>query len=130
MSYNESLNPNSNYPHMSQSEWDNAPWNQQEMPERDFTANVSVTLSRKVLICTNDYVAEYDTEDGSVSYDTSNTKWVDEYKNQCYTIPMLLEKLKEYISKELQQKNGKDSRLQDMLEACDDWEVDELVVDA
>ena len=32
MSYNESLNGNSNYPPMSQSEWDNAPWNQVDNP--------------------------------------------------------------------------------------------------
>ena len=55
MSYNESLNGNSNYPPMSQSEWDNAPWNQVDNPEREIEATVSVTLSKTVKIKVSDY---------------------------------------------------------------------------
>lgn len=55
MSYNESLNSNSNYPLMSQSEWDNAPWNQEENPEREIEATVSVTLSKTIKVKVSDY---------------------------------------------------------------------------
>lgn len=55
MSYNESLNSNSNYPLMSQSEWDNAPWNQVDNPEREIEVTVSVTLSKTVKIKVSDY---------------------------------------------------------------------------
>ena len=55
MSYNESLNGNSNYPLMSQSEWDSAPWNQVDNPEREIEATVSVTLSKTVKIKVSDY---------------------------------------------------------------------------
>lgn len=55
MSYNESLNSNSNYPVMSQSEWDNAPWNQADNPEREIEVLVSVTLSKTVKIKVSDY---------------------------------------------------------------------------
>ena len=55
MSYNESLNGNSNYPPMSQSEWDNAPWNQVDNPEREIEVTVSVTLSKTVKIKVSDY---------------------------------------------------------------------------
>lgn len=55
MSYNESLNNNSNYPLMSQSEWDNAPWNQADNPEREIEVLVSVTLSKTVKIKITDY---------------------------------------------------------------------------
>ena len=55
MSYNESLNGNSNYPPMSQSEWDNAPWNQADNPEREIEVTVSVTLSKTVKIKVSDY---------------------------------------------------------------------------
>ena len=55
MSYNESLNGNSNYPPMSQSEWDNAPWNQVDNPEREIEVTVSVTLSKIVSIKVSDY---------------------------------------------------------------------------
>ena len=55
MSYNESLNNNSNYPLMSQSEWDNAPWNQEENPEREIEVTVSVTLSKTIKVKVSDY---------------------------------------------------------------------------
>ena len=55
MSYNESLNGNSNYPPMSQSEWDNAPWNQVDNPEREIKVTVSITLSKTVKIKVSDY---------------------------------------------------------------------------
>ena len=55
MSYNESLDPNSNYPPMSQSEWDNAPWNQEENEEREVEVTISVTLSKTVKVYTKDY---------------------------------------------------------------------------
>ena len=55
MSYNESLNGNSNYPPMSQSEWDNAPWNQVDSPEKEIEVTVSVTLSKTVRISVSDY---------------------------------------------------------------------------
>ena len=55
MSYNESLNSNSNYPPMSQSEWDNAPWNQVDSPEKEIEVTVSITLSKTVRISVSDY---------------------------------------------------------------------------
>ena len=55
MSYNESLNNNSNYPLMSQSEWDNAPWNQEENPKREIEVTVSVTLSKTIKVKVSDY---------------------------------------------------------------------------
>ena len=55
MSYNESLNSNSNYPPMSQSEWDKSPWNQTDNPEREIEVTVSVTLSKTVKIKVSDY---------------------------------------------------------------------------
>lgn len=55
MSYNESLNNNSNYPLMSQSEWDNAPWNQVDNSEREIEVTISVTLSKTTKIKVSDY---------------------------------------------------------------------------
>ena len=42
MSYNESLSAHSNYPPMSQWEWDHAPWNQEEPEPREVEVTVSV----------------------------------------------------------------------------------------
>ena len=79
MSYNESLN-NSNYPVMSQSEWDNAPWNQADNPEREIEVLVSVTLSKTVKIKVSDYeiVDSGKDEDGEyfedIDYSTCDLK--------------------------------------------------------
>lgn len=65
MNYNESLNSNSNYPAMSKSEWDNAPWNEEILPDKEIEVTVSVTLSKTVKINVDDYTVE---EDGSIDY--------------------------------------------------------------
>lgn len=44
-----------NYPLMSQSEWDNTPWNQIDNPEKEIEVTVSITLSKTVKIKVNDY---------------------------------------------------------------------------
>lgn len=54
MSFNESLLPNSNYPPMSQHEWDNAPWNQVDPPTKTIDVTVSVTLSKTMQINVDD----------------------------------------------------------------------------
>lgn len=71
MSYNESLNPNSNYPEMSQSEWDKAPWNQEDNPEEEIEVTVSLTLSKNVKIKVTDYIKD---EDGNIDYSDCNLR--------------------------------------------------------
>lgn len=44
-----------NYPTMSQSELDNAPWNQEENPKREIEVTVSVTLSKTIKVKVSDY---------------------------------------------------------------------------
>lgn len=56
MSYNESLNPHSNYPLMSQSQWDSAPFNQSDIPEKDFDVVCSQSLSRAATVTTSNYI--------------------------------------------------------------------------
>lgn len=46
MSYNLSLRSDSNYPPMSQSEWNRAPWNQADTPEENFNIAVSYNFSK------------------------------------------------------------------------------------
>ena len=108
MSYNESLNSNSNYPVMSQSEWDNAPWNQfGENPPVNVDVIVTYCLSRKCKIPVTNYEliktsdSEMD-EDGhlysvvSVEPDFSETNLVEEYAKDDadnYSIDNLLKTL-------------------------------------
>ncbi len=53
--YNESVNSDSNYPIMSQSEWNNASWNQTDNPEREIEVLVSITLSKTFKVKVSDY---------------------------------------------------------------------------
>ena len=66
MSYNESLNSNSNYPPMSQSEWDRAPWNEVELPRKDVEVTVSITLSKTMKVPVTDYIIDDEGIDFSV----------------------------------------------------------------
>lgn len=65
MSYNESLNSNSNYPPMSQSEWDSAPWNEVELPPKDVEVTVSITVSRTMKVPVTDYTID---EEGEIDF--------------------------------------------------------------
>ena len=49
------LDKNSNYPLMSQSERDNAPWNEVDYPEKEIEVTVSITLSKTMKIKVSDY---------------------------------------------------------------------------
>ena len=126
MSYNNSRNAKSNYPTMSQSEWDNAPWNDRRNQEQGFEVNVAITMSRDVIICTDNYGVGDDNEPN-----TDNTDWRKEYENKCYAIPDLLKELEIYLKKDIESNKGnksKEHRLNELLEACQGWNVDELEV--
>lgn len=63
---------NSNYPPMSQSDWDKAPWNQEEQSEREIEVTISVTLSKTMKINVNDYTVLEKDEYGDLDIDYSN----------------------------------------------------------
>lgn len=129
MSYNESLSPNSNYPPMSQSEWDNAPFNEPVIPERDFDIDVEFVMSKTVTVTTNDYAPEYDDEDGRENANTENTDWEQAYDNSGHlTIAEMLQELESYVKDDMTKtapNSGKGRYLQRVLESCQGWEVKE-----
>lgn len=131
MSYNNSRNTKSNYPTMSQSEWDAAPFNEPIVPDMDFDLYVTVTLSRRVKITTDNYTPECE-DDGHIYPNTDNTDWRKEYENNCYAIPDLLNELEIYLKKDIESSKGNKRRVQrlnELLEACQGWNVDELEVE-
>lgn len=65
---NNSVRNNDNYPLMSKSEWDNAPWNQEDLKEREIEVLVSVTLSKTVKIKVSDYIIKDSGKDEDSSY--------------------------------------------------------------
>lgn len=127
MSYNESLSSNSNYPPMSQSEWDNAPWNQEDLPEREFDVAVSYSISKDAKVTTNDYDGgEYD-EEGYFSPNSLNNP-VDAYNTTHKTIEEILEFARhcaEYMLERHDYKVASKFDLRDFVSDCQGWTVDE-----
>lgn len=137
MSYNESLNNNSNYPLMSQSEWDNAPWNQSDPEEKEFEVTVSQTLSKSTTVTTSDYIpGEYfpETEWDIDGYhtitchepdDTSDTDWRSAYNNEHYTPLGLIQEFKEMLEKNTP---IPETRRKHLIDECMNWIEDDLEV--
>lgn len=112
----------------------NAPYNEVEVPEREFDVTISMSLSRTVQCYTNKYIPEVDEENGHLYVDTSDTPWSEVYGDNHKTIPELLEELKKYIQKDLDNLMSDDfkpdkafhrRRLEFLMEECDNWVVDE-----
>ena len=143
MSYNESLDKNSNYPLMSQSEWDNAPWNQNDPEEKEFKVTVSQTLSKNTAVTTSDYIpggyfpeTEWDI-DGYHTItchepdDTSDTDWKEAYKGEHLTPLQLIGEFKDFLTKYLPDPiidiKGF-QRHKYLIDECEGWTEDETEV--
>lgn len=130
MSYN-----NGNYPLMSQSQWNSAPWNEKEQSAITRDCEITETVTRKVTLATKDYSAysDYDDELGACSsVDTTETDWVAEYEEQEYSIIELLSKLKEYVADDLKNTNHspkQQKELQKLLLVCDSWKQEDVCVE-
>jgi hypothetical protein len=128
--YNESLNPNSNYPMMTQREWEEAPWNEVEPDSRSFKVSISQTLSKSTKVSTSDYVEEVDEEDGHTYIYTEDTDWEEAYKGYHYTPLELIEEFKKFLELELVRFGEvKDrSKIEALIKECEDWVEDDIAV--
>ena len=143
MSYNESLRADSNYPPMSQSEWDRAPFNQPDPDEMYFDVTCSQSLSKTAEVITNDYLpgsteVDYEREpDGSYSSttyagvpDTSDTDWEEAYHdNDHYTPLQLIELFKRFLDDKITGKNtvpNSTSYLKRIKAECEGWVEDDV----
>lgn len=117
---------------MSKSEWDNAPWNESELPEEDFYINVAFTVQKDdVVVTTNDYTPEQILRDEQIvePLDTSATDWEQAYiDNDHLNIIELLDKLKGYIIEDMERSkddNEKMKKLKHLLKECDGWSIED-----
>lgn len=106
----------------------NAPYNEPIIPERDFGVDVEFVMQKHdVTVTTDDYIPEFDEEDGHTYANTEETNWENAYdQSGCYTIPELLQELENYIKADLERYKGsrtKERQLKEMLESCQGWEV-------
>lgn len=140
-----------NYDYPYGADGPDAPWNQPEVPEKEFDVTCSQSLSRTATVWSNNYIpgasgVDYEPNDEG-GYDacgwhdeddTSDTNWADEYKNNGYKTPLeLIGMLREYLEKDLRdiQKdmlpndrsyNATKARiLRSLIEECDCWTNDE-----
>lgn len=131
MSYNESLNANSNYPPMSQSEWDSAPFNQEDLPEREFEVAVSYSISKDAKVTTDDYDGgEYDEDGYWCAGDMNNP--TEAYENSSKSITEILEFAKKCAEYMLSTKNYEIEdkySLRELLDSCQGWNVDKFNVE-
>jgi len=130
---------NYNYPYGADTP--SAPWNEPEIPERDFEVTCSQSLSRTATVWTSNYIpgasgVDYEKDDEGGCYatpwhdapDTSDTNWAEEYHdNDHYTPIQLIELFKQCLEENL--KNGlafKTPRVtKKLIEECEGWTEDE-----
>ena len=119
----------------------NAPYNQSNIEPIQLNVIISQSLSRPTTIEVTDYITnewediEID-EDGKfhkiegIEYDFSDSDLKGAYERQEYTIPELLDYLKDYLIADINKCNeeSKKRKLQHILKCCEDWEVDETEV--
>lgn len=130
MSYNESLRSNSNYPAMSQSQWDSAPWNEPVVPDKTFDVLISQTLSKDTEVTTNDYTPRFDEEDSPYA-DTEDTNFESAYMEEHMTPLQLIEKFKEFLTKHLPDpvvNLAEYKKWKKLISECEGWTEDELTV--
>ena len=115
-----------------------APYNQSDPEPVEVDVCISQTLHKSTTISTTDYTTEKweDCERGDdgkfittrrVNYDFSDSNLLDAYKIDNWTIPELLNELKNYIQQDLDKgcSKSKESYLKHMMLSCEDWELDE-----
>lgn len=106
-----------------------APYNEVSVPDHEFDVEVQVTLSNSTIVTTNDYIPEFDEEDGRMYTDTSSTDWGKAYEESCYSIPQMLEELKVLLEEKIADPNcKKKTRYKNMLHDCKGWTVEEIEV--
>ena len=75
-----------------------APYNEQKVPEKEFEIDVTVVLTKTCTVKTNDYIPDGD------DADTYNTDWNKAYKDSHLTLPQMLEELKRYVEREIDER--------------------------
>lgn len=106
----------------------NAPWNQPPDPEpKEVEVTISVTLSKTVTVLVDDYEVECDDYDRVVDYDFSNCDLHQAVEDQI-TLPQNLAGVIEEVFKDKLKAVRIPRHLQDCINDCKDWCVDDFEV--
>lgn len=109
----------------------NAPYNEPMIPERDFEVSVAQVLTKEDTVKTDQYVQEYDDEDGHIYANTDDTDWEKVYEENNCTPKQLIDVCKKIAQWAVGNgtKNIDGIHLPSIIEACDGWNVEELTVE-
>lgn len=101
-----------------------APWNEVEIPEREFDVKVEYSLSKKTSIESNNYYID-ESPDGSY-LGTEDIDWQGEYKEQHKTPLDLITLFKQHLEKELETVTlrTRKNELEYLIEECSGWVED------
>lgn len=102
-----------------------APWNQEEQPEHEIEVTISVTLSKTVKICVDDYIVAEKDEDGNLDIDYSTCNLESAVKEQIY-LPQEAGKL---IQEGLDANVIISANYGDIANDLKDWDVDDFEVE-
>lgn len=107
-----------------------APYNEVEVPEKEFEVAVSQTLSKSTSIWTNQYQPEYDEETGHTDADTTYTDWKKAYKDVAMTPLEIIQNCGKIAKALLEEGKTRFAGiyLKDLVEECDDWQEDDYEV--
>lgn len=103
-----------------------APWNDQDVPEKKFDMLISQTLSKSTKVLTDSYYPEYDEESKEMVPDTTYIDWEEEYHdNDHYTPIQLIALFKRHLEMEIERGEVREEYNRHLIEECDDWLEDE-----
>lgn len=107
-----------------------APYNEKEIPEKEFGVLCSQTLSKSTKCSTSDYI--YDDYFEPAYIDTSETNWKDVYAENDRRTPLqLIDLFKNYLSNKLTGNppvSESSSFLKHLMEDCEGWIEDETII--
>ena len=107
-----------------------APYNQVDVPEKDFDVLISQTLSRDTTITTQDYQPEFDEETGYTDANTEETDWKKAYCDVAMTPLEIIgaaEKIAKALLEQGQTRVG-GVYLKSLVKDCEGWVEDETEV--
>lgn len=108
-----------------------APYNQKDTYVKEFDVVISQTLSKSTTVYTNDYKEEVDEdEEGKrLVTNTSDTNWLEAYKENHLTLPNLLKNVREILKDNLRKSKWDEKKnLKFYIDELSNWVEDEIEV--
>lgn len=108
-----------------------APYNQKDTSVKEFNVVISQTLSKSTTVYTNDYKEEVDEdEEGKrLVTNTSDTNWLEAYKENHLTLPNLLKNVREILKDNLRKSKWDEKKnLKFYIDELSNWVEDEIEV--